>query len=63
MKKIPQPWDFIAANQQNRYNTPVGAGKYYGSGRKNNQGYIRSSSVVRPPQDKVAGFKKPITQA
>lgn len=63
MKQPIQPWDFVPCNDDTRYNFPVGAGDYQGKGRKNNQGQIRDSSVVKPPKDKTSGFKKPITQA
>lgn len=62
-KKPLLPWDFVPANDDTRYNFPVGAGKYEGKGRINNQGRIRVSSTVSPPKDKTSGFKKPITQA
>lgn len=63
MKKPLQPWDFVPANDDTRYNFPVGAGDYAGKGVKQRQGTVRQSSTVEKPRDKTRGFKKPITQA
>ncbi len=64
-KKIKsiEPWTFVPANDDTRYNFPVGAGNYYGKGVKAKMGQIRESSTLDPPKDKTKGFVKPITQA
>ena len=61
--KSIEPWTFVPANDDTRYNTPVGAGDYSGRGVKAKMGRSRISSTYQAPKDKTKGFEKPITQA
>lgn len=60
-KKPLDPWDFIPSDTDSRYNFPQGMGWAQGKAKKNAQGRVRDSSILRPPKDKTKGFKKGIT--